>query len=433
MIDIQFIRDNAELVAEKSKQKGYKVDISALLAQDEQRRKLLTQVEALRQQRNVLSNANKGEKPTAAQINSGKAIKEKLSLLEIELETIDADYYKLLRQVPNIPTASVPVGSSEDENVVIGTIGAPTKFDFEPKSHAEIGETKGWIDRDRAAKIAGSRFVYLKGSIVQLQFAIIQWVMSVLTDEEILKTIIEANNLKVSAKAFEPVLPPAIVKTDAYKATGRLNEDEVTYKLAGDDEQWLNASAEHSLCNMYMDEILPADTLPRRYIGYATSFRREAGTYGKDMEGIIRLHQFDKLEMEVFSSPETGEEEHKFLIAIQAYLVGKLGLPYRLLQKCTFDIGFPNASGWDVEVWVPSQNKYRETHSADFMTDYQARALKTRVKNDDGNIVFAHTNDATAFALGRIIAFIIENYQTSDGNVRIPEVLKTYMGGREIL
>ena len=433
MIDIQFIRDNAELVAEKSKQKGYKVDISALLDQDEQRRKLLTQVEALRQQRNEISDAAKGQKPTPEQIQKGKEIKEKITMLEVELETTEADFHNLIKKVPNIPTNSVPVGFSEDENVVIETVGEPTKFDFEPKSHAEIGELTGWIDRERATKVAGTRFTYLKGPLVQLQFALVQWVLSVLTDEAILKDIINSNNLKLEPKAFEPVLPPAIVKTEAYLATGRLDEANVTYKLAGEDEQWLNASAEHSLCNMYMDEILAADTLPRRYIGYATSFRRESGTYGKDMEGIIRLHQFDKLEMEVFSTPETGEEEHKFLIAIQAYLVGKLGLPYRLLQKCTFDIGFPNASGWDVEVWVPTQNKYRETHSADFMTDFQARSLKTRVKNSDGSIVFAHTNDATAFALGRTMAFIIENYQTKEGQVRVPEVLKPYLGGKEQL
>ena len=433
MIDIQFIRDNAELVAEKSKQKGYKVDISALLDQDEQRRKLLTQVEALRQQRNEISDAAKGQKPTPEQIQKGKEIKEKITMLEVELETTEADFHNLIKKVPNIPTNSVPVGFSEDENVVIETVGEPTKFDFEPKSHAEIGELTGWIDRERATKVAGTRFTYLKGPLVRLQFALVQWVLSVLTDEAILKDIINSNNLKLEPKAFEPVLPPAIVKTEAYLATGRLDEANVTYKLAGEDEQWLNASAEHSLCNMYMDEILAADTLPRRYIGYATSFRRESGTYGKDMEGIIRLHQFDKLEMEVFSTPETGEEEHKFLIAIQAYLVGKLGLPYRLLQKCTFDIGFPNASGWDVEVWVPTQNKYRETHSADFMTDFQARSLKTRVKNSDGSIVFAHTNDATAFALGRTMAFIIENYQTKEGQVRVPEVLKPYLGGKEQL
>jgi seryl-tRNA synthetase len=181
---------------------------------------------------------------------------------------------------------------------------------------------------------------------------------------------------------------------------------------------------------MYMDEIIPEIQLPIRYIGYATSFRREAGTYGKDTEGTIRMHQFDKLEMEVFSTPETGLDEHKLLIAIEEHLVGSLGLPYQYLQKCTADIGKPNASGIDIEVWFPGQGKYRETHTADYMTDYQARSLKTRLRRANNNTEFVHTNDATAFAFPRILAAIIENYQTQDGHIIIPEVLKPYMAGK---
>jgi seryl-tRNA synthetase len=223
-----------------------------------------------------------------------------------------------------------------------------------------------------------------------------------------------------------------MLRTEPYRASARLNAEEVTYKIEQDD-LWLNASAEHTLCTMYWDEILPEDSLPIRYIGYSTSFRREAGTYGKDTEGIIRMHQFDKLEMEVFSTGATGLDEHKLLVAVQEYLVQQLGLPYQYLQKCTADIGKPNARGIDIEVWFPGQAKYRETHTADYMTDYQARDLKIRTRSKDGAVELVHTNDATAFALGRIMAAIVENYQQADGSVVVPEVLRPYMGGRETL
>jgi seryl-tRNA synthetase len=264
-----------------------------------------------------------------------------------------------------------------------------------------------------------------------MQFAIIQFVMTTLGDEKVLQKLIDDNALNISAKPFVPVLPPVVLRTEPYVASARLNAAEVTYKLA-DDDLWLNASAEHTLCTMYWNEILPEDMFPIRYIGYATSFRREAGTYGKDMEGIFRMHQFDKLEMEVFSTPETGPDEHKLLVAVQEYLVQQIGLPYRVLQKCTFDIGKPNATGVDIDCWFPGQGTYRETHTADYMTDYQARDLKIRVKRiADGKVDLVHTNDATAFALGRILKAILENNQTADGHVVVPEVLRPYMGGVE--
>jgi seryl-tRNA synthetase len=295
------------------------------------------------------------------------------------------------------------------------------------------------VDKARAAKISGSRFVYLKGDLVRLQFAIIQLVLDTLGNQEIIQKLIDENGLHISAKPFTPVLPPEVLRTEPYVASARLNAEEVTYKLE-DDDLWLNASAEHTMCTMYWNEVLPEDMLPIRYIGYSSSFRREAGTYGKDTEGIIRLHQFDKLEMEVFSSPETGLDEHKLLIAIQEYLVQQLGLQYQFIMKCTFDIGKPNARGVDLNVWFPGQNRYIETHTADYMTDYQARDLKTRAKftRQEPGLAIAHTtlihtNDATAFALGRIMAAITENYQTADGHITVPAVLKGYLGGREFL
>lgn len=432
MIDIQFIRNNPELVAEKAQQKGYPVDIAQLLKLDSERHDILVATEALRASRNENAAKMKGGKPTPELIEQGKAIKAELAEAEERLKSVDEAYFALLKAVPNMPLEDVPVGATEDENQIARQVGEKPAFDFEPKEHWQIAEPKDLIDKERAAKIAGSRFAYLKGDLVRLQFAIVQFVMQTLGDEKVISKLIEENGLNLSAKPFTPILPPAMLRTEPYVASARLNAEEVTYKIEQDD-LWLNASAEHTLCTMYWKETLPEEAMPIRYIGYSTSFRREAGTYGKDTEGIFRLHQFDKLEMEVFSTPETGLDEHKLQVAIQEYLVQQLGIPYQLLMKCTADIGKPNARGLDLECWLPGQGKYRETHTADYMTDYQARDLQIRVKRHDGKTQLVHTNDATAFALGRILIAIIENYQTQDGKVVIPEVLRPYMGGQDLI
>lgn len=431
MLDIQFIRENAELVKEKSKQKGYDVDIDQLLGFDTKRRELLVQVEDLRRQRNELSESTKGQRPSEEQMAQGREIKDKLADLEHQLSSIDQEFISLLKLVPNMPTSDVPVGASEDENVVTKEWGEKPRFDFEPKTHSEIAEAKGWLDKERAVKVAGARFVYLKGDLVRLEFALWQFAMDKLSDESVLQQIATENNLDVSTKPFTPVIPPAVAKTEVYEATGRLNKEEQTYKLAEDD-LWLNASAEHTMAPMYLGEILDEKDFPIRYVGYTTAFRREAGTYGKDMDGILRLHQFNKLEMESFNLPEQSLSEHFFMIAIQEYLMQQLGLPYQVVMKCTADIGGPNARGVDINVWLPGQNRYRETHTADYITDYQARRMQTRVRRQDGSVQLVHTNDATAFSERPLIA-ILENNQTADGQVRVPEALRPYMGGREAI
>ncbi len=326
----------------------------------------------------------------------------------------------------------MPVGASEDENVVAKTVGEPTKFDFEPKNHAEIAEAKGWLDKERAAKVAGSRFAYLKGDLVKLQFAIIQFVMDKLSDQAFIDEVISENNLDVSHKPFVPVLPPYMIRTELYDAMDRLEPRDDRYKIE-DEELWLQGSAEHVLGSMHADEILEEADLPVRYVGYASSFRREAGTYGKDMEGMFRMHQFDKLEMESLGVAEKGLNEHLFMVAIQEKIMSLLGISYQVLLKCTADIGKPNARGVDIEAWLPGQNNYRETHTADYMTDYQARRLKTRVRRATGELELVHTNDATALPLSRGPIAIIENYQDKNGNVVVPEVLRSYLGGRDIL
>jgi len=434
MLDIQFIRENREKITEKAAQKGYPVDVNTLLQLDEERRNVMTSLEALRARRNENADTikNTGGKPDQALIEQGKRIKTELADIEKHFNELDEQFQKLLAAVPNMPTDDVPVGATENENVVIKTVGEPTSFSFTPKNHWEILEPRDMLDKDRAAKIAGSRFGYLKGDLVRLQFAIVQFVMQTLGDESIIKKIVEENNLGISTKPFMPVLPPAMLRTEPYKASARLNSEEVTYKIEQDD-LWLNASAEHTLCTMYWNEILPEEALPIRYVGYLTSFRREAGTYGKDTEGMIRWHQFDKLEMEVFSTPENGLAEHKLLVALQEYMVQQLGVPYQLLMKCTADIGKPNARGLDINCWFPGQSKYRETHTADYMTDYQSRDLKTRLRRGNGSIELIHTNDATAFATNRIMAAIVENGQREDGHFVVPEVLRPLMGNQELI
>ncbi|HET9722163.1 MAG TPA: serine--tRNA ligase [Candidatus Saccharimonadales bacterium] len=429
MLDIRFIRENPNLVEEKSAQKGYKVDIKHLLDIDEKRRELLAEIESIRARRNDLATRTKGGKPTEQEIIEGKALRDKLSQLEREMDPLQLDFDSHLKAVPNMPADDVPVGGSEADNVVSKEWGEKPQFDFEPKTHWEIAESRNLIDKQRAAKVAGSRFAYIFGDLVKLQFALIQFALDILTNEETLKKIIQDFELEnVSPKPFMPTLPPAMAKTSVYEATGRLNKEEQTYKLE-DDDLWLNASAEHTLAPMFMGEVLNANDLPGRYVGYTTAFRREAGTYGKDTEGILRLHQFDKLEMESFSLPEDGMNEHLFMIAIQEYFMRQLGIPYHVLNKCTADIGFPNARGVDIEAWMPGQNTYRETHTADFISDFQAEGTKTRVKTDNGT-VFVHNNDATVFAAGRTLIAIIENYQTKDGKIDIPKVLQPYMRGQ---
>jgi seryl-tRNA synthetase len=432
MLDIQTIREQPEKVAEAAKNKGYKVDIKHLLELDKDRKELIKQVEELRQRRNEISAKTKGNKPDQAAIDEGKQIKTKLTDHESSLKKIENEWLELLKSVPNLPTDDVPIGKSEDDNQVAKTVGELPKFDFAPKNHWEIAEMRGWIDKERASKVAGSRFAYIKGDMVKLQLAILQFVINTLTDEKTLKKIIDDNKLKVSSKPFVPVLPPLMLKTDIYDAMDRLEPQEERYKIEG-EELWLQGSAEHVLGSMHANEIFEEKELPLRYLGFATSFRKEAGTYGKDMEGIIRMHQFDKLEMESLTTAETSLSEHLLMIAIQEYLMSSLGLPYRLINKCTADIGKPNARGWDVEVWLPGQNKYRETHTADYMTDYQARRLQTRVRRSGEKVELVHTNDATASAMGRTMVAIIENYQQKDGQVKIPKVLQPYMGGRETL
>lgn len=427
MLDLKFIRENSQIVKEACKNKGIKVDVDAFLVLDKKLRELQQEVDNIRAEKNKLGKALPAQ---AGDVEKGRELKEKLKEIEENFKNTEIQRKEIYSKIPNIPLDDVPVGLSEDENKVIKTVGKKPVFSFQPKNHWELAENLGLIDKERASKIVGSRFAYIKGDLVKLQWALMQFGVEVLTNETTLAKIAKAAKLKVSTKPFVPVLPPLMIKTAPYEAMDRLEPREERYKIEGED-LWLQGSAEHVLGTMHMDEILKEEIFPIRYVGYATSFRKEAGTYGKDMEGIIRMHQFDKLEMESLTASEDSLNEHYFMVAIQEYLMQQLELPYEVILKCTFDIGKPNARGIDINVWLPGQDKYRETHTADYMTDYQARRLQTKIRRKSGDVELVHTNDATVFSQRPLIA-ILENNQQKDGSIKVPKVLQKYTGFKVI-
>ncbi|MYB40314.1 serine--tRNA ligase [Candidatus Saccharibacteria bacterium] len=423
MLDIQFVKDNREAIAEAIKNKGVEADLPKLLELDDRRRGLITELEELRQQRNRLS-AGSGEQAAEA----GRKLRQEINRLEEQLKPLEEEFNAELYRIPNLPSPDTPVGNSEEENEVVYESGSKPEFGFKPKPHWEMGQ---FIDEERAVRVSGKRFSFLKGDFVLLQLALIQYGLDVLTDESVLAGITKDKGLKVASKPFLPILPPTMMRTKPYLATNRLQMKGDTFKLAEDD-LWLTGSAEHTLCAYFLGETLEQADLPVRLVGYNTAYRREVGSAGKDTRGIIRQHQFDKLEMESFSDQETSFEEHKFMIAIQEYLMERLELPFRTVLKCTFDMGGPNIRGVDIETWMPGQDLYRETNSADYLGDYQARGLNTKFISADGKRQLVHTNDATVFCQRHIVA-ILENNQLEDGRVRVPKVLQPYLKGREIL
>jgi seryl-tRNA synthetase len=286
MLDIKYVRENAENVQKFSEQKGCKVDVKRTLELDAERRSLMKEVEDLRKEKNDIADRSKGGKPTQEDIDKGKEIKAKLAEMEPRLETLENDFLSEFKKIPNIPSGDVPVGLSEDENVISKVVGEKRDFTFPIKNHWQLAEAKGWIDKERAGKVSGARFAYLKGDLVRLEWALINFAVDILTDEKLLGEIIKKNNLKVSPKAFIPVLPPYMIRTAPYDAMDRLEPREERYKIEGED-LWLQGSAEHVLGSMHQDEIFEEKDMPVRYVGFATSFRKEAGSAGKDMEGVI--------------------------------------------------------------------------------------------------------------------------------------------------
>lgn len=428
MLDIRFIKENKDIVAQAIRNKNGSLDLDELLSLYEKRTTLRTALDELNAKRNAAAKERN--------IEEGQRLKVEAEGIESNFQEADKAYISLMLKVPNMPSADTPVGKDESENKVLRQIGNKPAFDFKPKEHFEIGADLGVIDTETAAEVSGSRFSYLKGDLVMLHFALINYVFSILTDRSKLEAIAREAGITIDPKPFVPVLPPVLIKPAVMNRMARLEPRDERYYIEKDD-QYLIGSAEHVLGPMHMDEVFDEKDLPIRYAGYSTSFRREAGTYGKDIKGIIRLHQFEKLEMETFCLPEHSMQEQDFLVAIQEHINKTLGLSYEVMICCTGDMGDPDYRHIDINTWMPGQDKYRETHSADHMAGYQSRRLNTRVKrgvdnlsaDKAGKMEHVHMNDATAVA-GRTLVAIMENYQESDGRIRIPEALKPYMGGR---
>jgi seryl-tRNA synthetase len=428
MLDIKFIRENAAAVEKNCKNRQVDCDISQLLELDKKRKKLIQKIEELNGEKNKLNNEIQKAQEKKGLVKKGREVKRKLEKLKPELEEMEKEYKDILMQVPNMTAPDMPIGKNDNGNKVVKKWGEIPKFDFEIKDHVKLGEDLDLIDVKKAAEISGSRFYYLKNEAVWLQFALINFTLEALSQENILREIIKETGAKISAKPFIPILPPVMIKHEVQNSIHRVFGEQ-TYRFEEDNLN-LVASAEHTLAPYHMNEVVDEGNLPLRYIGYSTAFRREAGTYGKDMGGILRVHQFDKLEMESFTGAETGAEEQKFIVGIQEYLVQSLGIPYQVVHVCTGDTGKPDYDQFDIECWLPGQNKYRETHTSDYMTDYQTRGINSFYKNEKGEKKLLHTNDATAFAIGRILIAILENYQQADGSVIIPEVLRKWMPGK---
>jgi len=437
MLDINYIKKNRKFIIEVAKNKKVAVDINHLLSMYEQRQDLLQKIESLRADKNsiaeqmkLISNLSDDEKHNL--IQKGKDIKHNLQVLEESFVNMNEIYQELMYKVPNIYSDDTPIGLSEDENVILRQVGERPEFDFTPLEHWQLGKILNLIDTEKSAEVSGSRFAYLKGDLVLLQFALIQWVMSTLNNSNTIQQIIHKTGLgNLSYKSYNPVIPPVLMKSEVMKRMGRLDPIDDRYQTT-EDGLMLVGSAEHTLGPLHMDEILDYRDFPLRYVGYSTAFRREAGTYGKDMKGILRLHQFDKIEIEVFSDKDSGFAEQDLILAIQEYLMQQLDLPYQVVLKCTADMGTPDIRAYDIETWLPGQNQYRETHTSDYMGDFQSRRLQTRYKDAEGDKHFVHMNDATVFAIGRILIAIMENYQQADGSIVIPKVLRAYLA-KEII
>lgn len=422
MLDIKFIRENKEIVKEAVKNKRGQVDIDELLELDKKRREIIEVTESLKAEQNKKS---KGPQSPEG-IEELKKLKTKFKESEDKLSEIETKFHELMLKVPNIPSGDTPIGLDELANKVVRQVGKIPEFSFKPKEHWELGQELDILDTERATKVSGTRFVYMKGGLAMMEFALTNYALSILTNQDELKKIIKKVKLDVSDAPFIPVLPPVFIKPNVFQKMGRLEPKEERYYIQNDD-LYLVGSAEHTLGSMHMEEFLEAGSLPLRYVGFSTAFRREAGSYGKDTKGMFRVHQFDKLEMESFTLPEDSQKEQDFIVAIQEHMVKELGLPYQVVSISTGDMGTPDARQIDIETWMSGQNKYRETHTSDLMTDFQSRRLGIRFKRNNKS-EFIHMNDATAFA-GRTLIAIMENYQTESGTIKIPKVLQKYMNG----
>lgn len=415
MIDIKILRDDPEKVTRGAKSKNIDINAEEILALDQRLRELILESQSIREKKNTLNGSISG-RPTDEQLAEGKKLKDELQAIEGQLKEAQERLSSKLAQIPAIPKDDVKAGKNDTENDVIKTVGEIPVFGFQPKDHLELGELLGIIDVERAAKVSGARFYYLKNEGVLLELALVQFAMK-----------------KLMEKGFRPIIPQTIISQDTMRAMGYMENggDEDMFQIK-DEDKVLVGTAEQSIVPMHKDEVLEQKDLPLRYVGYSSSFRREAGSYGKDTRGILRVHEFHKVEMVSYVEEGKDDEEHEFLRSIEEEFFSGLKIPYQVIKMCTGDLGFPAERKYDIEAWIPTQGKYREVTSTSTTGEFQARRLNIKYSNG-GDKKYASILNGTAFAIGRTIIAILENYQQEDGSVVVPEVLRPFMGGIERL
>lgn len=415
MLDIRYIREHADRVQESAKNKGYDdVSIARLLDTDEQRRRLQQQVDELRTRRNEIAGQMKGGKPAPELIEQGRALKEELAKLESDLRDVEAAFQAQMDAVPNITLDDVPLGGEAD-SVEIKTWGDKGQS---AEDHLAFATGRGWLDFERGAKVAGTKFYYIKGDLMLLENAIYQYAL----------------NLLIS-KGFTPMTVPHMVSGRVARGSGfapKSDKESNEYFIDGEDVM-LIGTAEAPLTGFHADEIIDEKDLPLLYAGYSPCYRKEAGAAGKFSRGLFRVHQFNKLEMYIFCTPEQSRDMHEKILSIEEEIWQNLGVPYHVVNIAAGDLGAPAAKKYDIEYWSPVDNQYRELTSCSNCTDFQARNLNIRVRRSDGSLQVLHTLNGTAVSLARSLVAIIENYQTDDGKLRVPEVLRPYLGNREEL
>lgn len=419
MLDIKMIRQNTDEIKERLATRGVKAEkIDALLEKDKRRRELLVETEGLKQKRNEVSaeiaNTKRNKQDATDAIKEMREVGAKIKSLDEELEEVEATVKDMASRLPNLPNPTIPVGPDESANVELRKVGTPREFDFEPKAHWDIGEDLGILDFDRGAKVSGARFVYYKGLGARLERAVYNFML----DEH-------------AKEGYTEMLPPYIVNAQTMYGTGQFPKfKEDVYQVNGED-MTLIPTAEVPLTNYYRDEVIPMEKLPVYFTALTPCFRSEAGSAGRDTRGLIRMHQFNKVEMVKFSKPENSYDELEKMTQNAGNIMEKLGLPYHVITLSTGDMGFSAAMTHDLEVWMPAQNKYREISSCSNCEDFQARRAHIQYRDENGKLNFVHTLNGSGLAVGRTVAAILENYQNEDGSVTVPEALRPYLGGLE--
>ena len=417
MLDMKFVRENPELVVEAVKRRNGNLDLTEFLELDKKRREITVQVETLKSERNTASQEigklKKAGQDASEQMAAVRALGDKIAEDDQELKAIEVRLKEILLSIPNIPADDVPVGADDSANPVVRTWGEPGKFDFEPKAHWDIGEGLNIIDFERGVKVSGARYIFYRGLGARLERAVISFFLDLHTEKH----------------GYTEMFPPFIVNGASMQGTGQLPKfaDDM-FKLENGD-MYLIPTAEVPVTNYHRDEILTAAELPIRYTAYSGCFRAEAGAAGRDTRGLIRMHQFNKVELVKFTKPEESWDELEKLTLDAEEVLQLLGLPYRVVRLCTGDLGFSSATTYDLEVWLPAANCYREISSCSNFLDFQARRANIRFRRDaKAKPEFVHTLNGSGVAVGRTVAAILENYQQADGSVIVPEVLRKYMG-----